>query len=182
MSNEINLLKKESPGTTHQISESKFLLVRIFSVTLPFAVVVSLGIIFFLKSQSPVSRLESEQKSLSTQLSLLHTKTAKYMLINERLNFISAILDKRVDLEKLVSFILQDIPSDVSISTLTVSKDEASISLTSPSLLSINKVVEHFLSLAKEKKVLSSVVMNSLNFDTASNIYSISLKARIQSI
>lgn len=177
MSNDINLITKKAVKFESVPNDRLLIILRISSVVSLIVVVFSVLLLFLLRSQSALASLESQHKTLTSQISALHPRAAKYVLIKNRLQYISGLLDKRSDIEKMLSTVLQDIPQDVSISSLSVTKNSAVVTITSASLVSINTIINHFTDLALVNKLFATVGMDTLNFDTSSKLYSVSIKA-----
>ena len=147
---------------------------------------VSLGIVvllsviaFFLNSQFSPTLIKSQEDAVLQSLSKLSKKQAKLFIVNNRITNIATILNKRVDYYKILSLILDKIPTNVSIDKIEVDKKQISLTISSNSLIPIDALINNFVDMVKNKKLINSLTLNSLTLNAKTSQYSISLSASL---
>lgn len=174
MSKDINLLlsKKKSFGNKRLL-----FLVRITSVSfLAIVLLMSLSL-FLIKMRSPLNNLMLEEQSLLSSFSKIHSKTAKYILVSERLDGASEIISQRPDFYKKIDSVLTEIPQGVSVSSISLEKKNVSFNIHSSSLQSLGILLERMIFLIDNNTLFGKVTVGGFNTDFATGIYSASIKA-----
>ncbi|MCL5113596.1 MAG: hypothetical protein M1372_00300 [Patescibacteria group bacterium] len=174
MKNEINLL---SPAQIDRAKTSGALrILRIAAICCLFALLAISVILFFLsRALSPVAIKEKENDALYS-LSLLHKREAKLVVINDRIKDLPNIIQSRSNFDVSINAILQKIPEGVSVNSMTIGKDKIELTVSSSSLLSINNLMNSLIDMAKNKKIIKNVTIDSLAVDVKGNGYSLSIK------
>lgn len=177
MNKNINLYPRKNSSANKKKKIEQYL--RVGSLFL--LVLVSFGaiVLFFLQSQSAIPTLQDEEKSLLTQLSAKHSKTAKYMLTNERLKSINDITNTRYPMDELYSVVTQQLPAKVALNGFSVEKQVLVISTSSSSLGSLNTMIDNMTKLVRDKKFLKKLTLNSLGFDYKTGSYSLGMEAEV---
>ncbi len=152
---------------------------RFFSITLLFVVTVSSVMVFLLKLQLPISRLQQEEKKLQSDLALLHNRRVKYFVLNDRLQNISTVMAKRSNLEKLLNLITQEIPSKSVIESLKVDAKQVSLNITSSSLTPLNTYLDNLLAKNSQQKTFKKVSLDTLIFDNKRKVYTLTFLAEL---
>lgn len=177
MNKNINLYPRKNASANKKKKIELYL--RISSLFLLVSVSGTAIILFFLQSQSAIPTLKEEEKSLLSQLSTRHDKTAKYFLTNERLKSISHVNRQRYPMDELYSTIVQQLPGKVVLNGFSVEKKVLVLSVTSPSLGSLHALVDNITKMVHEKKFLKKLSLNNLGFDYKSRGYSLTLEAEL---
>lgn len=177
MNENINLI----PGKRKVVSEQKSLVkrLRMLSIVLLITIVFSSIALFFLKLQSPLPSLQREKNTLLTNLSLLSQKTAKLLLVKNRLKETAIIEKKRQRLDETIGAVVENIPQDVLISSLNVGKKDVLITASSNSLSSMNIFLDRLVEKVLQKKVFSKITLDSLSLDSKGNRYIIAFTLQL---
>lgn len=173
MNEDINLV----PGKRKIALEQKKIVVRLrlFSIILLVIIVFSSITLFLLKLQSPLPSLQREKNTLLTNLSLLSQKSAKLLLMKNRLKEIAIIEKKRQRLDELIGSVLEGVPADVSLSSLNIDKESVSITAASSSLSSINIFLDRLVDKVVKGKNFNKITLDSLSLDTKGSRYILAL-------
>lgn len=173
MNEDINLV----PGKRKIALEQKKLVLRLrlFSIILLAVTVFSSVLLFLLKLQSPLPSLQREKNTLLTNLTLLSQKSAKLLLIKNRLNEVAIIEKKRQRLDELIGSTLEGVPQDVSFNSLSIDKKSISITSSSNSLSSINIFLNRLVDKVVKGKNFNKITLDGLSLDSKANRYIIAL-------
>lgn len=173
MNEDINLV----PGKRKIALEQKKLVLRLrlFSIILLVITVFSSVLLFFLKLQSPLPSLQREKNVLLTNLTLLSQKSAKLLLLKNRLNEVAIIEKKRQRLDELIGSVLEGVPQDVSLNSFSIDKKSVSITAASNSLSSINIFTDRLVDKAMKGKNFNKITLDGLSLDSKTNRYIIAL-------
>ena len=132
------------------------------------------------------AKVADEENSLLQKTSLLHDKEVKLLIVNDRLKYISEILQRRIayaqatkTLAQTTKTLLDKIPTEIATEDFRISKESVAISLSSSSLISLNTVIKNFTDMAKHKEILKSLTMESLILATQTGKYLLTLKGGI---
>ncbi len=174
MKSEINL----RPPIQNDTKSSRVLRTfRILAIGGLFVILVMAIILFFLFQEFSPSALKKQENGVLYSLSQLRQKEAKLFAINDRAKSISSIIDKRPNFTSWIDIILQKIPSDVSINSMTVNEGKISLTVSSKSLLSINSLLNGLISMAENRMVIKDITVDGLTADVKAGVYSLSLEA-----
>lgn len=177
MNDSINLAKAESSGDLRK--RKKILILRTISfIFVGFVGIVSI-ILFILYARISVSSVKREQAKVTQSIALQKDKLAKFNLLNDRLRGINKILMERKNYTNILNSLLGLIPTGASPSVLNINKDGISITITSSSLLPLNKFIDNTVDLTSKKSLIREMVIESLVIDSKTGIYSLSIKAKI---
>lgn len=173
MTKEINLLPLESRiGGKRNRSLAVFRWISAVSLILVLALSIAT---FLLNYYSPLTGLKEQQASLLAEFDSLNNKAAKYLYLKDRLIKIKNILDSRKSLYKESNYILTGLPVDVTLGSLSISKNDVKVSASAYSLTSLNTFMMNMVKLSEGKKIFSKVTLDSLGVDTLTGRYSLSL-------
>lgn len=172
---EINLISKKR---AEDLGSKKILgLLRLASITsLVLTSVFSVGI-FFIKINSPLPSLKEEEKRLLTNLSSSKQQVAKIAILTDRLKTISGILSQRLDFDGLVNSLEAQAPQNIAIKAVTVDKKTVSFEVSSPSLNSLNILIENLAIMVSNKKMFGKITLRELTADPSLGEYAFSIDA-----
>ena len=173
MNNGINLaINKKSPGNSlvNQLRILRFVAMGILG-----AVAVASMVLFFLIAVSPLPGLKKQENASLFQITQLHPKIAKYLLINERITSITELLHDRNAKSKSLQLIEDQIPSDTSVDSMKIDDKGLTVDASSTSLATINTFIANVIDQTGTDKSFSSVLLDSLAYDTKNQNYHISL-------
>lgn len=174
MNSDINLLKKES-----RTQEKRVKILRIISVVAAGTVAIFSIALFVFNRQSTLDPIKREQNVVLQNLSFLSEKEAKLSLLNDRLNNLENILGFRKNYIKSVNSIIDELPSDVSTTSLSLDKDGILLIASSNSLSSINTFLNSLIDLSEKKHLIKDLIIESLTVGTTGIRYSLSIKAKL---
>lgn len=142
-------------------------------------VLVSSIAIAFLKTTSKETSLRDEEQQLLLELKKQDKKTGSLFLISERLKGIINIVNSRFDFNTVLSYILSEIPSEVAIDSLSIDDKKLIVSLSSPSLFSIEQSLNQLTKLINTSKRFRKIDMDEFNVDYHYGSYTVLLTAEI---
>lgn len=139
-----------------------------------------LSIVIFLLTQiiNP-SGIKKEQKSVIAKISKFQDRQAKLFVLNNRINNIEKILEKRINLFLKVRSLLAKTPSRLFIEDMEVDDKKVTMSAQSTSLLAIGELINNLTDMVRKREIISSLTLSTLVFDEAKNYYLISIKANL---
>jgi hypothetical protein len=136
-------------------------------------------LIFVLNFTLPLDSVKKEQVTTASNIAIFHKKLVTYTLIADRVKNISNILSQRGNYLPQVNDILGKIPTDVSIDGLDIDTGTIAISVSSTSLVSLNKFIDDMVSLGAQGKVIKDIVIQGLSLNVNDSKYILSMKAVI---
>jgi len=169
MSSEINLLPQKRLGF---FTEERILLFTRIGAIASVIIVVCVSILFFLLSRDPtLSQQKTDEDQTIAQLNLLQNKTAKYLIIIDRINKIKLLSKQKSHFEDSLTTLVSEIPDTVAISALSLDKSSVSVGVSSSNLSSIGLAIENFSNLISQKKVLKTLTIQGLVTDEKAGTY-----------
>ena len=125
------------------------------------------------------SLVKKEQDETLRKISAYQARQAKLLILENRVNNISEILNKRKDLSKVIQTILIKTPDRTFIKSLEVDGKSVIMTAQSPSLTSIGDFINNFTDMVRKKDLIDSLTINALVFDESRDSYEISLTANL---
>lgn len=176
MNSSINLVRAQDRENLQR--RKKIFILRAISITfISFVGIVSI-ILFILYARISVSSIKKEQALAAQNIVLQKDKLAKLNLLNDRLRGIKEILKERKNYTTTLNSLLEQVPVGATTSSLSINKSSVSLTVTSSSLLPINKFLNNIVDLYTKKHLIREIVIESLTVDTRSGTYSLSVKAK----
>lgn len=173
VSSDINLVRRES-----ETSKKRVKILRIISIILAGFVVIISIVLFIINKGSSLDSIKIQQNAVLTNLTFLNEKGAKLNLLSDRLRNIERIVGIRKNYIKSVTSIIDELPSDAQASSIALDKDGILLTVSSNSLLSINKFLNSVIAISEEKHLIKDLTIESLTVGTTGIKYSLSLKAK----
>lgn len=174
---EINLLPRKKIGF---FSIEKALLIARVSAVAAIILVVSTSILFFILSRDPtVLEQKADQQRTIAQLDLLQSKTAKYLIVTDRLNKIKIITRQRSTFDQSMQTLVDQLPSNVAVSGFNMDKKTFSISFAAGDLSLIGTAIDNFTKLIAQKKIVKSLTIQGLVTDEKNGKYVLSLSGNL---
>lgn len=169
MSTDINLLPQKKLGA---FSQEKILSFSKIAAIILLVLTISLSLLFFLLSRDPtLDNLHTQENSVLAKLSLLHNKTAKDLLVLNRLKGISAILKDRGAMDTIISVFQKQFPADVSVNAFSLDQKSFSFTIVSTNASSLGIVIDNFQKLLSEKKLIKKLTIQGLITDEKGGKY-----------
>ncbi len=134
-------------------------------------------LLFLLINQISPDKVKKQEDQILFSIKLLHERQAKIAIVNSKISDISKILDSRTNYEFEMNSFLEKIPNDVSVNSLEIDKAKVTITVSSNSLSSIDKMLNSFLEMIARKQIIKSITIQSISSDPISSTYNLSIKA-----
>ncbi len=177
MSANINLLLPKDDESLKRKRKARVL--NISAILFVFATVLMSIVVFLLiQAVSPVS-IKEEQEDILRKLSQFQDKQTKLLAVNNKIESISEILEKRKDLHLVTSAILSKIPNNLSIDSLEIDGKTVSMTVQSASLFSIGELINNLTDMVRKKEILSSLTLSSLAFNENGKNYQAAVRAEL---
>ncbi len=166
---DINLLPQKNIGF---FSEERLLLFSKIGAVVSVVLVLSLSILFFLLSRDPsIIAVKNEESRIIAQLTLLQSKTAKYLIIVDRINKIKILQKTKSNFDQSIATFVKQIPDGVSITNFVLDQKTVSIAVSASDVSLLGKTVDNFITLISSKKVLKNVTVEGLVSDEKGGKY-----------
>jgi hypothetical protein len=176
MNNSINLLTPEHINATQR---QRVQYIRYIALTC-MALIVTLSVsVFFLILASPLPALRREESTLKLSLQSLRQTSAKLFLTKERLGIAQGIMKKRPAFDSYVSRIMQELPQGANISSVDITPSSFTVSVSAPSLLTMNSFIGRMQTLQAEEKLFKTVTLTTLIYDEKTPDYSVALTVKL---
>lgn len=161
MSSDINLLIKEDVKLLKQKKRVKvFRDIAIGSLVM---VLLISGSIYLLNRRSSSSSIKKDQDSFLNQMLNFRKKEAKLTIVNNRINNIDSVLNKRIDTYRIVSTLLGKVPDGISVDNLEFSGKTIAIQVSSSSLHPVDEFINNLIAMAERKELINVLILNSLD-------------------
>lgn len=134
-------------------------------------------IIFLLIQIVNTSAVKREQNKIIKKISQFQDVGAKLFILNNRVDSIEKVLERRIELSKVISRLLTKIPSRLFIEDLEVDDKTVTLTAQSTSLFAIGELINNLTDMVRKKEIISSLILNTLLFDESKNSYQVSIKA-----
>lgn len=177
MNDSINLIKAQDKENFRR--ERKVFILRIISlVFICFVGLISI-VLFILYLRISPEEIRREQSQVVQSIAFQKNKLVKLNLLNDRLNGINQVLKERKNYTTTLNSILSQIPQEARAQVLSINKNNVSLTVTSASLLPLNKFLNNILELSERKKDIREMIIESLTIDSKTGSYSLSIKAKV---
>lgn len=179
MSNEINLLIKKDNNLLKEQSKLKvFRLIAIGSLLT--ILLISLSIFLLNQKLSNSSmKVEKDRESILVEMKPFRENESNIIIVNNRIDNITKVLKKRMDVYKILNTILGKIPDGILTETLEFSEKKISMNITSVSLIPIDVFFNDLIEMAKRKEIVKSLTLESLDASPLTGSYKISIDMNI---
>jgi Tfp pilus assembly protein PilN len=167
--NEINLLPKNTIVSLRQ--ERSVSIFRKIAITILALTAFTSVAVFILVLQSPLSKLEKEEKRLLGVIANSSNKLSRNIIIQERLSAITSIKKTNSQYDKKLSVLLRSLPENVTITSLDIVLDTAKISGNTDSLEKANSFFANLTDLQAKKDTLKTVISKSFILQPKNNRY-----------
>jgi hypothetical protein len=177
MNNEINLVSGKDLGIEKQIKVLKILKV---SAVISLISVASISIIFFIITLIlPISKVKKNQDQALVGISKLHKKLTTFSLVTDRIKSINSITRQRKDYPQISAAILSKLPLDASVDAMMLDQNTLIITVTGPSLTSMNQFIDDFAAIANSSNNIQDLIVQSLQYNAGTLMYSLTFQANI---
>ncbi len=138
---------------------------------------ISLFIFLMIQAVNP-SSIKKEQNAIIEKISRFQDKQIKLFVLNSRIGSVEKVLEKRIDLSKVLSGLLARMPSRLFIEDMEINDKAVVATVSSTSLLTIGELINNLADMVRKKEIISSLVLNTLVFDESKNSYQVALTAQ----
>jgi Tfp pilus assembly protein PilN len=173
MSNQINLIPHKRTSIFNR-STLLYFLQLIAGVSLCVVVVCSV-VLFVLSKSGKLLILQQQDRTVTTNLTFLQEKIVKFLLIRDRLQEISPLINHKSTIDAVLGTILDGLPSTLSVNSFALTKKSISLNVSSASLSEINTFLDYMLDKVNNKQVFKKVTIVGLTDDAAGGKYLLSL-------
>ena len=172
MNDEINLLSGKKSGQNTMLFKQAQVL-RLAAIVILFSVSVISFMLFILIAFSPLPRLQREEQDLLASLTGTSNgeKLSKYYSTQNRLSDVSALLKKRTDLVAISNALRSNLSEDASIDILKVEGKTVYMTVTGPTLDSIDASIVKLQGAEKNTKLFKDFSISRINYNTGSGSY-----------
>ena len=146
-----------------------------FSFILLFLVGFMSLMVFLINYRFSVNYVRVQQADLIKKISIYDNTALKIVLLNSRLNDISTLIDDRPKYNKIAAEIAKGLGSSINVKEIKIEDSGISISVSSPSLLSLNEFLNNIFRV-KESKLITSVNLESLSIESSAYVIEISIQ------
>lgn len=174
---DINLLPQKRRGRLSQeqvLAYTKILAIGGCILT------VSLALILFLLNRDPtLAQIQAQEQTILTQLTILHSKTAKDLIIIDRLKRITKILQNRGVLDKKIADIQKQIPDNITITSFALDNKTIILTLSADSLSPLGALVEKLTKDVESKTLVKKVTVEGLVSDEKTGTFLLNISCDV---
>lgn len=179
MSNNINLLVKKDKKLLKEQSRLKtFRLIAIGSLLTLLLVSLSIFLLNQKLSNSSI-KIEKDRESVLVEMKPFREKEAKLNVVNNRIDNIAKVLNKRIDVYKILNTLLGQASDGILIDSLEFTEKKISIEVSSGSLEPVDGLINNLVDMAKRKEIVKSLTLESLNASSLTEDYKVSINMSI---
>lgn len=137
---DINLLPNKNKRSVrlHKI----FGFLRVVSLSLFGVVCLATIVAIFMQVFSPLTSLKNRHESLLSELGGYNNRIAKYLLLQDRMQNIQAVLTGRTKFETTLAAVIKELPAEVSVKTLFIDDTQMTIVVVSQDLTQIDQFIK----------------------------------------
>ena len=179
MSNDINLLVKKDKKLLREQSQLKaFRLIAIGCLLS--LLLISLSIFLLNQKLSCTSaEIEKDRESVLTEMKPFREKETKLNVVNNRIDNISKVLNKRTDVYKILNTLLRQVPEGILVDSLGFYEKKVSIEISSSSLIPVDGLINNLVDMAKRKEIIKTLTLDSLDVSESVGSYKVSISMSI---
>lgn len=178
MPKEINLLPKKNIGFFEE--EQTIIISRVIAI---FSVIIVIsgiiGIWFLDKNYSPTA-ISAQQAALQERLVPLQNRAVTDITLVNRVNAIAGIIKNRLSLIDTISTVQSKLPSMVTIQSLTITKEQLNLEITSASLSSLQTFMNTLTNMVGPKNLFQKMTITSVSLNATSGLYTADLEGILQ--
>lgn len=173
MSTEINLLPRK---TRAKFSQEQLLAYSKIGAIIACIITVSFAIVLFLLNRDPsLSQIQAQQQNILTQLTILHTKTAKDLIIVDRVKRITKILQSRKALEKDIDTIQSQLQTSLTVTSFALDDKHVLLTVSGQSLSPMGAFIESLTDDIQKKKFLKKITIQGIISDEKTGNFLLSI-------
>ncbi len=175
MNTNINLLLQANEESLKRQKRVKKL--NIIAVMVLIGIGILSLIIFLMIQVVNIAGIKKEQQEIIKEMSKFQDRRAKIFVLNNRIDNIEKVLERKIDLSQVTSTLLAKTPSRLFIEDLEVDNKTVIMTAQSTSLFAIGELINNLTDMVRKKEIINSLTLNALVFDESKSSYQISIKA-----
>lgn len=173
MNKQINLVSHKKKKL---LNRDRLLRLVVFLSRISMAMVVLSAIgLFVLNRSATLPILEQQDKTITSNLSFVQQKIIKFLLIRERLQDINPLINNGSTLTTTLTDISNELPSNVSLTSVSLRDKKLSLVVSSPSLTAIGTLLDYFIMQVNKKNIYKTVTISNFTADSNSGKYTLNL-------
>lgn len=175
MNNSINLILPKDKEFVRRQKKGKVL--NGIAIVFPILIgIVSLVVFLITQAINPTA-IRKQQDETVNEIAKLQDKKIKFFIVKDRLQNIDGILKKRINFAENINNLLSKAISGVSLVDLDINSKQVALTLSSPSLKSLDEFINSLILMVEKKDTIRSLKLESLTFNEKENEYLISLSS-----
>lgn len=160
-------------------SERTLARVRLIAVSCV-GLLISSGIgAFLLTHINTPESLKAQQTVLTQQLMQSKNTAVAQLELLDRLNHIQTIINNRSSLQDNIAAIEKQIPDGMTVNTLELDSKQLNMSVSSPDLTAIDKLISNMTNLLHAQKIIKSMTITDVSADQKTGRYILSIGAKL---
>lgn len=173
MNKEINLIYKQQKDLIKK--EQQVRLANLLAIMSLAVVVITSAVLFIINRTSSLPAILQQEKVATQNLSFLQKRVGNLLLVKSRLHDIDTIIKSQDNLDSTLQKLEEGLPTNVTVESLSITKTHITLTVSSPSLVSINQFLDFLISESGKKELVKKVTVNSLLADTKLGKYTLSI-------
>ena len=134
---------------------------------------------FLLTHINTPESLKAQQVVLTQQLMQSKDTAVAQLELLDRLNHIQTIVSNRSSLQDNIALIEKQIPEGVKVNTLELDNKQLNLSVNSPDLTAIDKLISNMTALLHTQKIIKSMTITDVSADQKIGKYILSIDAKL---
>lgn len=179
MNNEINLLISAQKNKKPHAQNKQLNFLNKLAFTILGLVALASGVIYFITTQSSVPALKEEETAKLSELTKYHPQEKTLAEVNDRTITFSTINDKRVYLDQKLDEFEKQLPSTVTMQTVTIDASTISVTFVASNLQDIDSLLSSFQSMINSNTFLTKVELSGLALNTTDGTYNLNLNLNL---
>ena len=177
MNSSINLVSIKNDEVEKE--ERRLKIVRIIAAACLIIVALFSVLIFVINFTLPLEAVKKNQQLELSNISSMHQKLAKYVLLNDRISNISDLISKRKNYASLINSVYSKLPQGLSVEALDVETQQLSLGISGSSLLQLNDFINNLILLKDKDKIIKNINIQSLTFRPVDGTYLLTFKTTL---
>ncbi|HEX7041717.1 MAG TPA: hypothetical protein VF189_00565 [Patescibacteria group bacterium] len=175
MSVDINLLPQKSRS---KLSQEQLLTYSKIGAVISSIVTVTFAVVIFLLNRDPsLAQIQAQEQTILSQLTILHNKTAKNLIILDRVKRIEKIVQTRKTLDKDITSIQKQLPENADVTTFSLDGQHLIMTISAQSLFPLGNFVESMTKDITTKTLIKKVTIEGIISDEKTGNFLLSINA-----
>lgn len=162
-------LDNYSSETSYTIKQDSSLLFKAFLVALPILVGIFYTLNFF--QMKTIAGLQADKDLLTAELDSLNSYETEMRKIATKTEILRKFKSENSFSTELMKEVITQVPENISLSSMSMSGRQASLTLSSPSVLNFSRLISNYLNSQK----ISEITLKSAELNSERRMYTVSL-------